>query len=567
MVRTSSKKNKCPSATSSKSTVPAKAARTEVPLHPSQVALAALFMELTEKLPTGIIIGAPPGYGKTRAARGVLDMMDKKGGDLVGCDLHIFVSKTPALARSQGHEVGSHYKAPMTMANISGLAKALETKAANESIRVCMTHAMFTKLFTKYYFVDDFVTPLGSPRIHIVLDEVHCFYIKSPAVATAVAMMFKYTSMRITGLTATPQLDGHELRAARLFGGEPQIVEYTDEEAAQFKADLMSHRPADAKWQKVAVKNPANNDDSLTTFLDALRTIMVGIIMKNGGEEPVHVNAWKARNNLISMIVATQVHGDDGTGGEMFKKLATAQKKLTWNKCVEEDNQSLTESNQRAPVVLLVHRYPAGGELHHGNLCELAADADAEGVQKFIVHDLRASDLNAFREHFDRFTEDVNQKEEMILAVVDKRQIEGTNDYAKNVSTIVAVGEWTDAELTQLGGRLGRPCVLEQGDLLPDAFTLIHFESKTWASHVCKLGLVDQGPFKVSVPDDYSAEFEALDDKEKKKANHLIAGGKFLHCDLLSTYFESMDEGSTFETEYKKAVRKWCAATGHTDDE
>lgn len=44
-------------------------------------------------------------------------------------------------------------------------------------------------------------------------------------------------------------------------------------------------------------------------------------------------------------------------------------------------------------------------------------------------------------------------------------------------------------------------------------------------------------------------------------------GGKLLHCDLLSTYFESMDEGSTFETEYKKAVRKWCAATGHTDDE
>ena len=103
--------------------------------------------------------------------------------------------------------------------------------------------------------------------------------------------------------------------------------------------------------------------------------------------------------------------------------------------------------------------------------------------------------------------------------------------------------------------------------MLPDAFTLIHFESKTWASHVCKLGLVDQEPTVKPVPDEYSAKFEALDDKEKKKRNHLIMGGKLLHCDLLSTYFESMKEGSTFETEYKKAVLKWCAATGHTDDE
>jgi len=526
-------------------------------------------MELAGEVKTGIIIVAPPGYGKTRTVGGVLDMMDKKGGDFP-YDLHIFVAKTPGLGRSQGDEVGSHYKAPMTKSNISGLAMALETKAANESIRVCMTHAMFTKLFTKYNFVDDFVTPLGSPRIHIILDEVHCFYIKSPVVATAVANVLKYAfAMRMTGLTATPQLDGHERGAARLLGGEPRTVEYTDEEKAKIKEDLMSHLPAThAKWKTYELKNPAKNDDSLTTFLESLRTIMAGIIMKNGGEEPVHVNAWKARNNLISMIVATQVHGDDDTGGEMFKKLAptaTAHKKLTW-KSVNEDNQSLTESAARAPVVLLVHRYPAGGELHHEKLCELAG-ADAEGVQKVIVHDLRASDLNAFRENFERFTEDVNQKKEMILAVVDKRQIEGTNDYAKNVSTIVAVGEWTDAELTQLGGRLGRPCVLEQGDLLPDAFTLIHFESKTWASQVCKLGLVDQEPPVKPVPDEHSAKFEVLDDKEKKKAYHLIAGGKLLHCDLLSTYFESKDEGSTFETEYEEAVKEWCAANRHTDDE
>ena len=245
----------------------------------------------------------------------------------------------------------------------------------------------------------------------------------------------------------------------------------------------------------------------------------------------------------------------------MFQKLSN---KPGW-KCVEEDG-SFSEKT-RPHTALVVHRYPAGGELHHQMLKSLVGE---EGVQPFKVHDLRATDLAAFRERFELFTGDVTATDEMVLTLVDKRQIEGTNDYAKNVSAIVAVGEWTEAELTQLGGRLGRPCVLQAGDLVPKAFTLIHFESKKkWASEVSKLGLVRQSvrANAEKVPDALKARFEALDDDEKNKALQLIDGGKLLGHDLLTLYLDSMEESSTFMTDYHNLVRKCCAVDFEIEDD
>ena len=167
-----------------------------------------------------------------------------------------------------------------------------------------------------------------------------------------------------------------------------------------------------------------------------------------------------------------------------------------------------------------MHRCPAGGKLHYQELASLVGE---EGVAPFKMHDLRQSDIATHRENLEAFTQDVTKTDVMVLAMVDKRQIEGTNDYAKNVSAIVAVGAWTTAELTQLGGRLGRPCVFQPGDLVPQAVKLFHFHSK-WASDVNQLGLVRQSirANADKVPSALKARFEALDEEDQKKALYFL---------------------------------------------
>jgi hypothetical protein len=540
-------------------TTTSKTARKEVAIHPSQQALAQRFLATADTAKTGVIIVAPPGYGKTRAFRCISDNMDAAGGKHA-FDLVVYVAKTPALARSQADEVGSQYTAPVTMTHVKGLAKALQKKGSNKSIRVCMTQAMFKTLLSKYNFCEDFAKPLGSPRIHIVLDEVHGWYIKSSPTFTALKFISSMLSMRVSGLTATAQLDGYGEKATRLFGSEAQTVEYTNEEETQFKHDLLSHCPAsDPKWKAVPVKAPGA-DDGVERYLGPLATIVVGNVKTQGQGDTVRlpITAWIARSNLVAMAVAVQVHGDDSTGGLLLKKTGG---KAPWRRFGEDES---FVDKERAQAVLIVHRCPAGGELHYQGLKSLVGE---EGVATFRMHDLRQPDIATHRENLEAFTQDVTKTDVMVLAMVDKRQIEGTNDYAKNVSAIVAVGAWTTAELTQLGGRLGRPCVFQPGDLVPQAVKLFHFHSK-WASDVNQLGLVRQSirANADKVPSALKARFEALDEEDQKKALQLIDGHKLLNPDLLATYLDSMEEGSTFLADYHKQVSKWCSATGQNGD-
>ena len=119
-------------------TTTGKTARKELDIHPSQTALAERFTALADTAKTGILIVAEPGYGKTRALRCCLDKMDWLAWS-AHADLVVFVAKTATLARSQAAEVGSHYKVPMTMTHVNGgLAKALQQKGSNESLRVCI---------------------------------------------------------------------------------------------------------------------------------------------------------------------------------------------------------------------------------------------------------------------------------------------------------------------------------------------------------------------------------------------------------------------------------------------
>ena len=189
-----------------------------------------------------------------------------------------------------------------------------------------------------------------------------------------------------------------------------------------------------------------------------------------------------------------------------------------------------------------------------------------EGVRPFAIHDLRAKDLASYKAALSRFTSDATDTDMTVLGVVDKSQIEGTNDYAKNVSTIVAVGDWTEAELTQLGGRLGRPCELlgddKAGDLVPKAHTLVHVASE-WEKKVKEIGLVRHSVRSVTVPPEIKKEHvQALKNTAiEEKVKQLLDGeerifGKSGHG-LASTYLSTLKGGTAFKEAYKKVVKAW----------
>ena len=532
-----------------------KSMKTLPPLHDSQLALAKRAVQLSATH-EAIIFTPPPGFGKTRT-------VGKYMQDVPGYDLVLWVAKTPKLARDQAVEVGAIYDVPLTTAHIKGLAKNLSKRSEGDPpIAVTMTQSFFKTLLKDQKFVSGFTGPLGSPKIHLVLDEAHGLYVRPSAATTAMGWLHKFYPMRITGVTATPQLesDGCKKRALTLYGAEATLVDYTAAERKQFKTDLMTHRPSSKpKWQPVALLTPdANEYDG---WLKDLGTIVTGNTAK--ATKDVGIDAWVARGNITATVLADQVHGSAGDGGLLFKNQLVDG--VPWQR--KQPDGSLAEV-KRPEVAIIVHKTPAGNKQHLLKLQELAG---TEGVRPFVVHDLRTKDLASYKAALASFTADAKTTNKTVLGFVDKAQIEGTNDYAKNVSTIVAVGDWTDAELDQLGGRLGRPCEVQAGDLVPKGHSLIHFASE-WEKQVKEIGLVRHSTRAVAMPQELKKKVEALKDAMiEDKVKKLIDGearifGKDGHR-LASAYLKSLQGKPAFEETYKAAIKQWFTMNFDDDDD
>ena len=516
-----------PKRTTTPTTTTAKFAKTGIDLHPSQVALAERAIEACKE-GNNVILSGPPGYGKTRALRGMLDGMNDEAG------LTIYVAKTPALARSQAVEVNALYKVPFLFSRFGSLMEAMRTPP----VRITMTQTMFKKLLYENTFVSKLAAPLGTPTVHLVLDEVHGFYATANARPSNAmkALLQAYPSLRVTGLTATPQLEEHGGRATILFGNPPQVVEYTTAEEEAFEAALLAHQPPKATWKEVPLPKPSGFEKEFAT----LATLTVGNSKKHPG---VNIDAWMARDNLLNTVLAAQLTDGDAPGGPLFKSLKASGVSM---KRVQDDG-SFTKI-KRAEVVLLCFHKPAGNEKVLRQLEELQ---EAEGVRAFAVHDLRSGDLAEFQTKRDAFFRDATTSDKTVFGVVDKGQTEGSNDYAKNVSTIVAVGGWSPSEKTQLGGRLGRPCDLAPNDLVPEAHSLLHFTSD-WAKSVAEIGLRRHSPRTVQVPEAVEEWIDDLEKEDRDKVYKLLDGGKHLDADLATAY-------KTFDlTAYEAVVGEWC---------
>ena len=65
------------------------------------------------------------------------------------------------------------------------------------------------------------------------------------------------------------------------------------------------------------------------------------------------------------------------------------------------------------------------------------------------------------------------------IGIIEPSQLEGSNEFGKNVFTIIAIGDFPAYLLSQGAGRLARPVPMVAGDLVPvDGYNAVHLASK-----------------------------------------------------------------------------------------
>ena len=106
-----------------------------------------------------------------------------------------------------------------------------------------------------------------------------------------------------------------------------------------------------------------------------------------------------------------------------------------------------------------------------------ANDDDARPMEFF---DLATKDRATFNANLAGFHEATTRMESgHPIGVIEPSQLEGSNEFGKNVFTILAIGDFPRHLLDQGAGRLGRPVPMEAGDLVPvDGYKAVHLASK-----------------------------------------------------------------------------------------
>jgi hypothetical protein len=106
--------------------------------------------------------------------------------------------------------------------------------------------------------------------------------------------------------------------------------------------------------------------------------------------------------------------------------------------------------------------------------------ANEEDARPMEFYDLTTKDRATFNANLANFREATTRMTSgHPIGVIEPSQLEGSNEFGKNVFTILAIGDFPRHLLDQGAGRLGRPVPMEAGDLVPDdGYKAVHLASK-----------------------------------------------------------------------------------------
>ena len=444
----------------------------------------------------GITFVGPKGVGKTRIM-GLVHSKAPKGERT----LNLFAACKTDHAEKQASDVGVAVGCkPLTLGRLSAAKAALKS---SESATFAITPTSFGNLLNPDHALHEkFIDALKASRvtcIRLTLDEAHKAYGGSsnkPARIDAwrEALAEQGIALVVTAVTATPLWDvkskaqaGLAKRACTVLGlevgkGETAVdvlnenkVEVSGEEAQAIFAvtrSLQTAAPERFERHEQAIPAGIPRSAELEAHIADARPLLLGLALDGPQGHIDRLNALKVCTSM-----------------------AVAQKALDWA-AIEE---ALTEEGAQCKTVIC----PADGELALSEEATLVRSnailvADTPEARKYLVEQLkdRAENDDDVRpmEFFDLTTKDratfnanlkgfheatTRMTSGHPIGIIEPSQLEGSNEFGKNVFTMIAVGDFPPHLLDQGAGRLGRPVPMEEGDLVPvDGYKAVHLASK-----------------------------------------------------------------------------------------
>ena len=442
----------------------------------------------------GMTFVGPKGVGKTR----IMGMVHSKAPKDEKT-LNLFAACKTDHADKQAEEVGVAAGCkPLAVGRLPALKKALES---SESATFTITPTSLDNLLAPNRPLHEkcmaTLKASGITCIRLALDEGHKAYkgnSNKPAriAAWREALAEQEIALVVTAVTATPLWDvkskaqlGLAKRACTVLGlevgeGETAVellnentVAVSGEEAQAIFAVTRSLQTAPPeKFERRELAISGSGSQELAAYIVDARPLILGLAVDGPQGHIDRLNGFK---ECTSMAVVQKVLDDRAI------EAALPEEGVRCKTVVEAASGKLAQSEEatlvRSNTILVVDAPEARKYLVEQLKDRAANEEDARPMEFF---DLTTKDRATFNANLAGFHEATTRMPSgHPIGIIEPSQLEGSNEFGKNVFTILAVGDFPPHLLDQGAGRLGRPVPMEAGDLVPaDGYKAVHLASK-----------------------------------------------------------------------------------------
>ena len=444
----------------------------------------------------GITFVGPKGVGKTRIM-GLVHSKAPKGERT----LNLFAACKTDHAAKQAAEVGVAAGCkPLTLGRLSAVNAALKS---SESATFAITPTSFGNLLNPAHALHEkgiaTLKASGITCIRLTLDEAHKAYGGSsnkPARIDAwrEALAEQGIALVVTAVTATPLWDekskaqaGLAKRACTVLGLEvgkgktavdvlnENMVAVSDKEAKAIFAvtrSLQTAAPERFERRELAIPGGIERSAELVAHIADARPLLLGLALDGPQGHIDRLNALKVCTSMAVVQKALDSYAIEEAlleeGAQCKTVISTAGGKLALS-----EEATLVRSN-----AILVVDTPEARKYLVEQLKDRAENDDDVRPMEFF--DLTTKDRATFNANLKGFREATTRMTSgHPIGIIEPSQLEGSNEFGKNVFTMIAVGDFPPHLLDQGAGRLGRPVPMEEGDLVPvDGYKAVHLASK-----------------------------------------------------------------------------------------
>ena len=440
----------------------------------------------------GITFMGTKGVGKTLMI-GMVHSKAPKGEKT----LNLFAACKTDHAGKQAREVGvaTGYK-PLTLGRLLTVKTALESSA---SATFTITPTSLGNLINPSHVLHDkclkALKASNVTCIRLTLDEAHKAYGGSsnrPAriAAWREALAEGGIALVVAAVTATPLWDKKSKaqpvlakRACTVLGlevgeGETAVevltenmVAVSDKEAKAIFAvtrSLQTAAPETFERRELGTMTPRE----LAAHIADARPLLLGLAL-DGPQG--HIDRLNALKVCTSMAVVQRVLDTYAIEEALSEEGVQCKKviKATDGKLALSEEATLVRSN----AILVVDTPEACKYLVEQLKDRAENDDDARPMEFFDMTTKDRATFNANLADFHKATTRMTSGHP--IGIIEPSQLEGSNEFGKNVFAIIAIGDFQAYLLGQGAGRLARPVLMEAGDLVPvDDYKAVHLASK-----------------------------------------------------------------------------------------